>query len=135
MKCNIIYKDLANKVGIQKIYNLPVRFTPIYVIGVVNGQNVTVSDMLSQIQYIVRFIKVNFNVNQKKYKETLQFLKLCELRFQNKSSMKPRKEMAHFTVEVFHEIEDMYAKNEAMKRENENIAISMNMLIDMFIRE
>lgn len=135
MKCNINYKDLTNKFGIQKIYKLPVRFTPTYVIGVANNQNITVSNMLNQIQYIVRFIKANFDVDQKKYKETLQFLKLCELRFQNKSSMEPKKKMAHFTVEVFHEIKDMYAKNEAMRRENENNAIFMDMLIDMFIHE
>ena len=135
MKCNIIYKDLANKAGIQKMCNLPARFTPTYVIGVVHGQNITVSDMLSQIQYIVSFIKANFDVNQKKYKEALQFLKLCELRFQNKSSMKLKKKIAHSIVEVFHEIKDMYAENDIMKRENENIAISINMLIDMFIHE
>lgn len=132
MKYNVNLQNLANKVGIQRMYNVPQRYIPTYVLYESNGRNITVSDMLKQIEYTVRFIKNNFNVDQQKYKETLEFLKMCELRFQNKSPGKPRKSMAHFAVDVFHEIQDLHANNEAIKKKNEDIAMILDLLIDMF---
>lgn len=132
MNYNANFQGLANKVGIKRMYNTPQRYVPTYVLCEANGCRITVSDMLKQIEYTVRFVKNNFNVDQQKYKETLEFLKMCELRFQNKSPGKPRKSMAHFAVEVFREIKDMYAKNEIMKAENENMAIALDWLIDKF---
>ena len=133
MKYNVNLQNLANKVGIKRMYNTPQRYVPTYVLCEANGRRITVSDMLKQIEYTVRFIKNNFNVDQQKYKETLEFLKMCELKFQNKSPGKPRKSMAHFVVEVFREIQDIHAKNEIMKAENENMAIALDLLIDMFV--
>lgn len=129
------YKNLFDNCGIQKVNVMPDRFTPTYVLGEVNNQSITVSDMLDQIKYTVRFIKANFNVDQEKYKETLVFLNLCQLRLQNQSTRQPTKQMAHFVVAVFHEIKDAHAKNDDMKRENEKISIALDMLIDKFIYE
>jgi len=91
--------------------------------------------MLNQIEYAVRFIRANFDIDQNKYKETLEFLKMCKLIFQNKSPGKPNKSMAHFVVEVFHEIQDLHAKNEAMRKENEKIALALDLLIEKFARD
>lgn len=133
MKYNVNLQNLANGAGIPKVYNRPQRYVPTYVLCEVNGRNITVSDMLEQIKRAVQFIKGNFNVDQQKYKEAHNFLEMCEQILQNKSPGKPRKSMAHFAVEVFHEIRDMHAKNEIMKAENERMAIALDVLIDMFV--
>ena len=132
MKCKIDTENFAKKIGFEKINEFPEHFTPTFVLAVANGHSITVSEMLKQIEYAIRFIKANFDVDQKKYSETLKFLKLCELRFQNHSSSKPKKNMLHFAVEVFHEIQDMHAKDEKTKKENENISLFLDILIDMF---
>ncbi len=133
MKCNVHLQNLVNKAGIQRIYKPAKRYMPTTVLCEANGCDITVSDVLEQIEYTVRFIKGNFNVDQQKYKETLDFLRMCKRIFQNESSGKPRKSMAHSTVEVIHEIQDMHAQNKIMKAENENIAITLDLLIDMFV--
>lgn len=133
MKYNVNLQNLAKGTGIQKVYNRPQRYVPTYVLCEVNGRNITVSDMLEQIKRAVQFIKENFDVDQQKYKEALDFLKICKRIFQNESPSKPRKSMAHFAVEVFHEIRDMHANNEIMKAENERMAIALDLLIDMFV--
>ena len=48
---------------------MPDKFTPNFVLAVRNGRNITVSDMLSTIEWAVKFIKAHFNVNQNRYAE------------------------------------------------------------------
>ena len=134
MKCNLNLNDLMKENGIQNI-NIPKVFTPKYVLAIRNGNNVTVSDMLSAIEMAVKFIKANFKVDQEKYAETLNFLKICRLRFENKQTKQPKKKTAHFAVEVFHEMRDMHATNDEEKRWNEDLSMKLDLLISMFVKE
>lgn len=132
MKCNL--NNFMKETGIQQ-FNIPKVFTPTYVLAVRNGKNITVSDMLSTIERAVKFIKANFNVDQEKYAETLKFLKICRLRFENKHTKQPKKKTAHFVADVFHEMQDMVALNDEEKRKNESYFMKLDFLIDMFIHE
>lgn len=126
---------IMKQAGIQQIYNAPTKYTPTYVLGVHKGRPVTVSEMLKHIGYLIRYIKAHYNVNQEEYKETISFLSLCELRLQNQSVKKPKNRAMHFAVKVFHEIQDHCAANEAIRRENENIALALDVVIDLLIKE
>lgn len=130
-----IIDEFAIRFGIQYIGNAPYRFEPSTKLGMKNGQWITVSDMLKAIEYTVRFIRATFDVDEQKYKETLSVLKFFNLRFLNKSSKAPRREAMHYLVEVVHEMEDMRAVDDEMKKENEKIALALDLLIDSFVRE
>lgn len=134
MKCNLNINSFMKESGIQQ-FNMPKIFTPTYVLAVQNGKNITVSDMLSTIEDAVKFIKAKFNVDQERYAETLNFLKICRLRFENKRTKQPKKKTAHLVVDVFHEMQDMVALNDEEKRKNENYFMKLDFLIDMFIHE
>ena len=134
MKFDAKLNNLARKLGV-KVKGMPKIYTPTYVLGNRNGQSITVSDMLKAIEYAIQFIKANFNVNQEKYGAALKVFKIAELRFRNKQGRNPNKKELHFWVDVIHEIEDMRAKNDVGKKENEKIALALNLLIDMTIEE
>lgn len=131
MKFNSKFNSLTRKLGLQVHHNIQKTYTPTLVIGSRNGQTITVADMLKAIEYAIQFIKANFDVDQEKYEAALKVLKISELRFQNKQERNPRKKELQFLVDVIHEIEDMSAKNDVDKKENEKIAFALNLLIDV----
>ena len=97
-----------------------------------NGKdNLTVSQMLKSAAYLIKFIKDNFDVDEYQYSITIIFLKSVQLVLNNVSADKPTKEDAHIIVDVIHEIEDIHAKSENEKKLNEQIAVSLNCLIEI----
>ena len=135
MRCEMAVNNIMNKTGIQQVNGKPNYFTPTYVLGIRNGRNITVSDMLGQLQYTIKFIRYNFDVDQTKYKETIEFLKICQLVLQNKSDRKPKKQIMKFVIDVFHEIENMHAANDELKKENDMIADALEVIVDFFVKE
>ena len=115
------------------MWNLPRNFTSSYVLDVRNGQSITVADMLDAISRAIKFIKANFNVNQEKYSMALKALEISQLRFMNHQGRKPSKREWHFLIDVFHEMEDMRTRNDTDKKENEKIALALDLLIDRYI--
>ena len=135
MNRNARWKEVFQKTGIRRIDNMPKYFMPTFVLGVRNGHPITVADMLKVIEYAIRFIKANFDVDQKKYAETLKFLKASKALFENKRTKASKKETLHFVVDVFHEMEDMNAVNDEQKKVNEEIALVLDLLIEMYAQE
>lgn len=135
MNRNARWKEVFQKTGIRRIDNMPRYFIPTFVLGVRNGQSITVADMLKVIEYAIRFIKANFDVDQEKYAETLKFLKASKALFENKRTKISKKETLHFVVDVFHEMEDMNAVNDEQKKVNEEIALVLDLLIDIHAKE
>lgn len=96
-----------------------------------NGkENLTVSQMLKSAEYLIKFIKDNFDVDEERYSITIIFLKSVQLMSNNGSADKPTKEDAHIIIDVMHEIADIHARNESEKKLNEEIAVSLNLLIE-----
>lgn len=135
MRCETAVNQIMNKMGVQYINDRPNYFTPTHVLGIRNGRNISVSDMLGQLQYTIKFIRYNFDVDQTKYKETIEFLKICQLVLQNKSNRKPKKQIMKFVIDVFHEIENMHAANDELKKENDMIADALEVIVDFFVKE
>ncbi len=79
MKYNHHFEFLANKAGIRRINMCPKVYSSTYILGNVNGCDITVEDMLKCIQNTIEFIKTNFPVNQDAYQKALDFLNLCKL--------------------------------------------------------
>lgn len=79
-------------------------------------------------------IKVNFDVDQEKYAETLKFLKASKALLENKRTKTSKKETLHFVVDVFHEMEDMNAVNDEQKKVNEEIALVLDLLVDIYMK-
>ena len=117
------------------MWNHPNAFTSTYVLNARDGHSITVADMLEAISHAIQFIKAYFDVNQEKYKSALEMLKLCQLRFMNRQPRKPNKREWHFLIDVIHEMEDMRARNDADKKENERIALALDLLIDISLDE
>ncbi len=97
-----------------------------------NGKdNLTVSQMLKSAEYLIKFIKDNFDVDEKRYSVTLIYLKSVQLVLNNGSADKLTKEDAHIIIDVIHEIADIHARNESERKLNGEIAVSLNLLIEM----
>ena len=79
---------------------------------------------------VANFIKDNFDVDENRYSVTIIFLKSVQLVLNNGSADKPTKEDAHIIIDVIHEIADIHARNESEKKLNEEIAVSLNLLIE-----
>ena len=68
--------------------------------------------------------------NGKKDLTVSQLVKSAELVLNNGKSNKPTKEDAHIIIDVMHEIADIHAKSESEKKLNEEIAVSLNYLVE-----
>ncbi|MCH5250365.1 MAG: hypothetical protein J1E98_10545 [Lachnospiraceae bacterium] len=128
-------EEVLNKSGIQQIRKMPKFLTSTFVLGVVNGWEITVADMIQAIINAIRIIKANFDVNQEKYAETIKFLKACKAFYENKHPNQVQKKALHYVVDVFHEIEDMRAVSDEQKKENEKISLALDLLIDINVKE
>lgn len=134
MRFNSDINGMARKLGVL-CCRKPSVFCKNTLLGYSNGQPITVSNMFHAIEYAMKFIKENFDVDQEKYKMALKVFGKAHLMLENKQIQKPKKRELHFWVDVIHEIEDMHAKNDTAKQDNEKIALAFDLLIDMFVSD
>ena len=124
-------QDLMEKIGIKELFTVPHGKLRGSTALATNGKdNLTVSQMLKSAEYLIKFIKDNFDVDEDQYSITIIFLKSVQLVLNNGSADKPTKEDAHIIIDVMHEIADIHAKSEGEKKLNEEIAVALNLLIE-----
>ena len=124
-------QDLIEKIGIKELFIVPHGKLQGNTVLATNGkENLTVSQMLKSVEYLIKFIKDNFDVNENRYSVTIIFLKSVQLVLNNGSADKPTKDDAHIIIDVMHEIADIHAKSEGEKKLNEEIAVALNLLIE-----
>ena len=124
-------QDLMEKIGIKELFTVPHGKLQGSTVLATNGKdNLTVSQMLKSAEYLIKFIKDNFDVDENRYSVTIIFLKSVQLVLNNGSVDKPTKEDAHIIIDVMHEIADIHAKSEGEKKLNEEIAVALNLLIE-----
>lgn len=124
-------QDLMKKIGIKELFTVPHGKLQGSTVLATNGKdNLTVSQMLKSAEYLIKFIKDNFDVDEDRYSITIIFLKSVQLVLNNGSADKPAKEDAHIIIDVMHEIADIHAKSEGEKKLNEEIAVALNLLIE-----
>lgn len=122
---------LMEKIGIKELFEIPHGKLQGSTILATNGKEyLTVSQMLKSAEYLIKFIRDNFDVDEYQYSITIIFLKSVQLVLNNGHADKPSKEDAHIIIDVIHEIADIHAKNESEKKLNEEIAVSLNCLIE-----
>ena len=125
-------QDIMGKIGIKDLFTVPHGKLQGSTVLATNGkENLTVSQMLKSAEYLIKFIKDNFDVDENRYSVTIIFLKSVQLVLNNGSADKPTKENAHIIIDVMHEIADIHAKSEGEKKLNEEIAVALNLLIEM----
>lgn len=98
------------------------------------NQKVTVSQMLTAVKNSFKFIKDHFNVDKEPYSVAIMVLNLLQIHLLNQNVRRPTKEQLKCLVDVFHEIEDLNAKTDNEKQQNEKIANELNMIIDFFYK-
>ena len=124
-------QDLMKKIGIKELFTVSHGKLQGSTVLATNGKdNLTVSQMLKSAEYLIKFIKDNFDVDEDRYSITIIFLKSVQLVLNNGSADKPTKEDAHIIIDVMHEIADIHAKSEGEKKLNEEIAVALNLLIE-----
>ena len=124
-------QELMKKIGIKELFTVPHEKLQGSTVLATNGKdNLTVSQMLKSAEYLIKFIKDNFDVDEDRYSITIIFLKSVQLVLNNGSADKPTKEDAHIIIDVMHEIADIHAKSEGEKKLNEEIAVALNLLIE-----
>lgn len=133
MNCNAPYYDFVKSFGIDEIYSVkPGQFTSNTVLATKGEQKITVSDILKAAGYLNDFIKVYFDVENKKYSQALHFLKTINLVFNNQQVKRPTKECMHYFVDVIHEVKDLQTTCSVERRANARIALALNLMIDLF---
>ncbi len=124
-------QDLMGKIGIRELFAVPHGKLQGSTVLATNGkENLTVSQMLNSVAYLIKFIKDNFDVDKNRYSVTIIFLKSVQLVLNNGRADKPTKKDAHIIIDVIHEIADIHAKSEGEKKLNEEIAVALNLLIE-----
>ena len=124
-------QDIMEKIGIKELFTVPHGKLQGSTVLATNGKdNLTVSQMLKSAEYLIKFIKDNFDVDEDRYSITIIFLKSVQLVLNNGSADKPTKKDAHIIIDVMHEIADIRAKSEDEKKLNEEIAVALNLLIE-----
>lgn len=124
-------QHLMEKIGIGELFAVPHGKLQGSTVLSTNGkENLTVSQMLKSAEYLIKFIKDNFDVDESRYSVTIIFLKSVQLVLNNGSADKPTKEDAHIIIDVMHEIANIHAKSEGEKKLNEEIAVALNLLLE-----
>lgn len=134
MKSDYYFNDLLERENII-IYAMPNHFTHSYVLAMRNGMPMTVVDLLDRIENAISFIRANFDVNQEKYSHAIECLRLAKALFGNKHPKRPKRKCISSFIDVIHEIEDLNANNDIQKQKNEEIAMTMKMLANIFIKD
>ena len=98
------------------------------------NQKIRVSQMLTATKNSLKFIKKHFNVIEEPYSAAIIVLNLMQMRLLNQNVGRPTKEQLKCLVDVFHEINDLNAKTDNEKKQNEMIANDLKMIIEFFYR-
>ncbi len=123
---------IMEKLGIKELFEVPYGRLQGNAVLATNGKdNLTVSQLLKSAEYLIKFIKDNFDVDEYRYSITIIYLKSVQLVLNNGKADKPNKEDAHVIIDVMHEIADIRAKNDSEKKLNEEIAVSLNCLVEI----
>lgn len=118
------------EIGIEELFKVLHGSLQGSTILALNGKEyLTVSQMLSSIEYLIKFITGTFDMSKDRYSITVKFLRTMQQVLTNKSARKPTKEQMNTITDVMHEVADMHAQNEAEKEKNEKIALAIKYLI------
>lgn len=127
------YHRFVRELGIDDIFSVQAgQFTSTTKLGIYKGEKITVSDVLKAAGYMVDFIKMHFDIEDRRYSEALLFLKAVNLTLNNQQIKKPSSECMHFAVDVFHQVADMQTSCPMQHRANARTAFVLNAMIDMF---
>ncbi|MEY8332232.1 hypothetical protein AALB53_03785 [Lachnospiraceae bacterium 47-T17] len=115
-------QDLMEKIGIKELFAVPHGKLQGSTVLATNGkENLTVSQMLKSAEYLIKFIKDNFDVDEERYSITIIFLKSVQLMLNNGSADKPTKEDAHIIIDVMHELLIVMRQGERVLERKETI--------------
>lgn len=127
-------QGIMGKIGIKELFEIPYGKLQGNTVLATNGrENLTVSQLLKSAQYLIKFIKNNFAVDEYRYSITIIYLKSVQLVLNNRKAEKPNKEDAHIIIDVMQEIADIHAKNIGEKKFNKEIATSLNCLVEILL--
>ena len=87
--------------------------------------------MLKSVEYLIKFIKNNFDVDEYRYSITITYLKVVQLVLNNGKADRQNKEDANIIIDVMQEIADIHAKNDSEKKLNEEIAVALKCLVEI----
>lgn len=125
-------EQLKKMIGMKELFVVPSGNLQGDTVLASNEKGVlTVSQMLKEIMYIIKFIRQVFGKNERKYSVAIKFLQSVQLALMNKDVRKPTKEQMKIAADVMHEVADMHAQSEEVKERNEKIAIAIKWLIDV----
>ena len=127
-------QGIMGKIGIKELFEIPYGKLQGNTVLATNGrENLTVSQLLKSAEYLIKFIKNNFAVDEYRYSITIIYLKSVQLVLNNRKAEKPNKEDAHIIIDVMQEIADIHAKNIGEKKFNKEIATSLNCLVEILL--
>ena len=125
-------QGVMEKLGIKELFEIPYGKLQGNTVLATNGKDtLTVSQLLKSTEYLIKFIKNNFDVDEHRYSIAIIYLKSVQLVLNNVKADKPNKEDAHIIIDVMQEIADIHAKNDNEKKFNAEIAASLNCLIEI----
>ena len=120
------------KLGIKELFEIPYGKLQGNTVLATNGKDtLTVSQLLKSTEYLIKFIKDNFDVDERRYSIAIIYLKSVQLVLNNVKADKPNKEDARIIIDVMQEIADIHAKNDNEKKFNAEIAASLNCLVEI----
>ena len=127
-------QGIMGKIGIKELFEIPYGKLQGNTVLATNGrENLTVFQLLKSAEYLIKFIKNNFAVDEYRYSITIIYLKSVQLVLNNRKAEKPNKEDAHIIIDVMQEIADIRAKNIGEKKFNKEIATSLNCLVEILL--
>ncbi len=127
-------QGIMGKIGIKELFEIPYgKLQGNTVLATNERENLTVSQLLKSAEYLIKFIKNNFAVDEYRYSITIIYLKSVQLVLNNRKAEKPNKEDAHIIIDVMQEIADIHAKNIGEKKFNKEIATSLNCLVEILL--
>ena len=125
-------QGVMEKSGIKELFEIPYGKLQGNTVLATNGKDaLTVSQLLKSTEYLIKFIKDNFDVDERRYSIAIIYLKSVQLVLNNVKADKPNKEDAHIIIDVMQEIADIHAKNDNEKKFNAEIAASLNCLVEI----
>ena len=125
-------QGVMEKLGIKELFEIPYGKLQGNTVLATNGKDtLTVSQLLKSTEYLIKFIKDNFDVDEHRYSIAIIYLKSVQLVLNNVKADKPNKEDARIIIDVMQEIADIHAKNDNEKKFNAEIAASLNCLIEI----
>ena len=125
-------QGIMEKLDIKELFEIPYGKLQGNTVLATNGKdNLTVSWLLKSVEYLIKFIKNNFDVDEYRYSITITYLKVVQLVLNNGKAARPNKEDANIIIDVMQEIADIHAKNDSEKKLNEEIAVALKCLVEI----